>query len=75
MAVCMRIMNFKTTVMKKWYRIFELVDGSPKIVEDSLANWYDTVEDAEALIEYKIEHEQKPTFYMALPVYEMREEF
>jgi hypothetical protein len=60
--------------MKKWYRIFEIVNGSPTISDDRISNWFDTLEDAENVLGVMIEsYYQGSRKYTILPVYEEKE--
>ena len=70
--------------MKKYYRIFEIVDGAP-VITAQLArkgNWFDTAEDAErGIMEYnnlKYFYEEgnyTEKQFTILPVYEQEKEY
>lgn len=54
--------------MKKWYRIFEIKEGQVILSDNSIANWYDFIVDAEEIVELKIKSDGG--IYTVLPVYE-----
>lgn len=56
--------------MGKWYRIYEvLYNGEVALADDSLANWFDTIEWAETEIESKL-RAYPGKQYTILPIYE-----
>lgn len=56
--------------MKKYYRVFIIMTGSPVLHDNSKYNWFDTVEEAEHAINdsYQREYNSAQDFTI-LPVY------
>lgn len=38
--------------MKKWYRIFEIINGYPTLMRDCKWNWYETEDEANEMTVY-----------------------
>lgn len=61
----------KIMIMKKWYRIYELLpNGEMSLTDDSLVNWFDSIELAENMIEAQLRAKSGKQ-YTILAVYEI----
>lgn len=54
--------------MKKWYRIFEIIDNKIGEAIPTRANWFDNIEDAELSLKSLINETKE--VYTILPIYE-----